>query len=321
MKKALFLGCNNLQLGYLKAAQALGFHVIATDQNPQAPGRDIANEFHVAGYLDQTKLLAACKKSDIEPGHRIFTASAHFAYEGAAVLSEKLGLIFPSSGIIDTCLDKSKFYEALKDAEIPLPETHIYHEGISLDPGHRYYLKSDYGKTPNYNYLIQDVNPSLPALPANDQYYRHCFLLQKEICGQHYRVNLYGSQMAVFVSANEHSFQPLAQHPRFQEEIKEKLQKLVKKLGLNSWLIKFDVLMDSAGWYVIDLGLDPPMRLRQFCQWSGLDFCSAYVKMYLLDEPESLPPWDKIYQPVTITGNSTIGFTFSPQAPPGRVNS
>jgi len=31
MKKLLFLGCNHLQLDYLKAARSLGFHVVATD--------------------------------------------------------------------------------------------------------------------------------------------------------------------------------------------------------------------------------------------------------------------------------------------------
>jgi len=132
MKKLLFLGCNHLQLDYLKAARALGFHVIATDLNPEAPGAAVADDFQNAGYLDQEQLKRIAEQAGMSAGDRIFTASAHFAYEGAAAVARDLGLVFPSSEIIDSCLDKRKFYDLLKTHQIPLPPTRIYHEGISL---------------------------------------------------------------------------------------------------------------------------------------------------------------------------------------------
>lgn len=312
MKKLLFLGCNHLQLDYLKAAQNLGFTVIATDQNPDAPGAAVADEFHLTGYLDQEKLKAAAHKSGLGTGDRIFTASAHFAYEGAAILARDLGLIFPSAKTIDACLDKRKFYDLLQTLAIPVPPTRIYHEGISLEPGRKYYLKSDYGKTPHYNYFISDQAPPLPAF---DMYYRHSFLLQEEIVGQHYRVNLYGDQMALFVTVEDNIFSPLQKLPRYHQEIHEKLLTLRSALGLDNWLLKFDVLMDQNSWYVIDLGLDPPMRLRQLCQWHGISFCESYVRQYLLDDTGALPPWRELYSRVKISGNTTTGFGFEPPVP------
>lgn len=313
MKKLLFLGCNHLQMDYLRAARDLGFHVIATDKNPEAPGAAEADVFQIAGYLDQQQLLSVAQRHGFSTGDRIFTASAHFAYEGAAQLAQSLGLVFPSSEIVDTCLDKRKFYDLLTSLSIPVPPTRIHHDGISLEPGRKYYLKSDYGKTPHYNYYISD---HLPNLPSHDLYYRDCFLLQEEIVGQHFRVNLYGDQMALFVTVGDNSFSPLLRLPEGHEKIHEKLLSLRSALGLNNWLIKFDVLMDDAGWYVIDLGLDPPMRLRQLCQWQGISFCEAYTRQYLLDDPTALPAWENLYHKVIITGNSGVGFEFNPPEPP-----
>ncbi len=313
MKKLLFLGCNHLQLDYLKAAQDLGFHVVATDRSSEAPGAAVADEFEVAGYLDQNRLLEVAQKCGLSPGDRIFTASAHFAYEGAARLAQTLGLVFPSSETVDTCLNKRRFYDLLTSLDIPVPPTRIFHEGIELNPGRKYYLKSDYGKTPNYNFYISD---QLPTLPSHDLYYRDCFLLQEEIIGEHFRVNLYGDQMPLFVTVAENTFRPLLRLPRNHEEIREKLLTLRKTLGLDNWLLKFDVLMDETGWYVIDLGLDPPMRLRQLCRWRGISFGDAYVRQYLLDDPTALPPWRDLYYPVDIKGTSAIGFEFDPPAPP-----
>lgn len=313
MKKLLFLGCNHLQLDYLKAARTLGFHVVATDQNPNAPGAVEADDFRVAGYLDQDKLLAVAQKAGMSAGDRIFTASAHFAYEGAARLAQSLGLVFAPAQIIDTCLDKRKFYDQLNNLEIPVPPTRVYQEGMELKPGQQYYLKSDYGKTPRYNYYIQD---KAPALPPRDLYYRECFLLQEEIVGEHFRVNLYGDQMALFITTGPNTFSPLRRLPRHHQDIHDKLLTLRSALGLDNWLIKFDVLMDKTGWYVIDLGLDPPMRLRQLCQWQGISFGEAYVRQYLLDDRAALPAWQDLYHEVKISGNSGIGFSFDPPGPP-----
>ena len=312
MKKLLFLGCNELQLVYLKAARKMGFHVVGTDRNPHAPGAVEADEFHQAGYLDLDGLLDVARKAGLKANDRIFTASAHFAYAGAAALAQSTGLVFPSAKTIDTCLDKRKFYDLLDALEIPKPPTRIYHEGIALEPNRKYYLKSDYGKTPHYNYYISDQAPPLPAM---DLYYRDCFLLQEEIIGEHYRVNLYGDQMGLFLTGEGNTFSPLLRLPRFHDDIHDKLLYLRHTLGLDNWLIKFDVLMDEDGWYIIDLGLDPPMRMRQLCQWQGLSFCDAYVRQYVLDDEAAFPPWSTLCHQVQISGTSSTGFEFDPPQP------
>ena len=41
--KVLFLGCNYDEIPYLKTLQERGFHVVATDINPDAPGMKLAD--------------------------------------------------------------------------------------------------------------------------------------------------------------------------------------------------------------------------------------------------------------------------------------
>jgi predicted ATP-grasp superfamily ATP-dependent carboligase len=308
----LILGCNHTQLPYLHAARDLGFRVVGVDRNPEAPGRSEVDAFYVVGYSDFDGLKGVAEKENLSSSDNIFTAAAHLAYEGAAHLAEWLGISFPKVADIDACLNKTKFYALLHEYKISVPPTHLFdvqHPHIP-DPRKVHFLKSDYGKSPTYCYRI--VHGKIPELPQQfDPFFRRDFLLQEEVRGDHYRVNVYGDQAAVFLKLSDHAALPLRTLGPGHSELIAKLQTLTSELGLAGWLTKFDLIVNERSWYVIDIGLDPPMRLRQLCEHQGIDFPAAYTRHYLVGDSSSLPSWDKIYRPELIAGSPEKGFVFT----------
>lgn len=302
MRKVLFLGCNHNQIPYLEAARRLGFTIIGTDLNPAAPGASLADRFHCAGYDDVAKLVQIAEQEKFTSQDHIFTAAAHFAWEGAAQTAAAIGVPFISIDSVDICLDKVKFYQLLRSCGEILPCTEIYEESLASVPDANkvYYLKSDYGKSPYYCFRVE--NGHMPALPAGfDRYYRKHFVIQQEIVGTHYRVDLYGDEMAVFLKVRDDVCLPLPFIGPGHGAVREMLSIVVEQLGLTRVLTKFDIIANGEGFFVIDIGLDPPLRLKLLYDYQGLDFAEDYMRHTLLGEP-ALLPWHQLCRPLLIQG-------------------
>lgn len=311
MPKVLFMGCNHNQVPYLKAAQTLGFKVIGTDINPHAPGALIADKFYPVGYNDFDNLIAVALNEGFNSDDKIFTASAHFSFEGAAAVANKIGIDFITPETVDVCIDKSKFYPFLNRLEVPVPYTELVEPGEApvLNPDKVYYLKSDYGKSPNYCYKV--ASGQTVHLPEKfDRYYRSCFLLQEEIKGLHYRINIYADQVGIFLKFTDLCSVPIPVLGPGHSFVIEALRRITTELGIVHLLTKFDLIVDATGWYVIDIGLDPPMRLKLLCEFLGVNFSNAYTRFYLLKDPSALPNWEEICNPVIVRGKPLKGFQF-----------
>jgi len=85
--KVLFMGCNSDQVPYLKAIKALGYTVIGTDMNAKAPGAPLTDRFYKVGYTNLDGLKEVARSEQLSSNDLIFTAAAHFAYEGASKLA------------------------------------------------------------------------------------------------------------------------------------------------------------------------------------------------------------------------------------------
>jgi hypothetical protein len=311
MAKVFILGCNNNQIPYLRAVQKLGFKVIGTDMNPNAPGSELADRFYNVSYTDIDGLKHVAEIEGWDSEDRIFTAAAHFAYEGASNLAAALGISFIRPDSVDTCLDKTKFYALLKKYNVPVPPTSLYNvvSPIELDIKKVYFLKSDYGKSPNYCYRI--VNGQIPSLPKkHDPFYRQHFLIQEEVRGTHYRVNLYAGQASVFMKFSDTASVPIQVLGPGHAGVVNSLRKVVSALGFENMLTKFDLIVNEENWYVIDIGLDPPMRFKLLCEYLGIDFPSAYTRYYLLGDVSEMPVGSDICNPVVIQGSPQQGFEF-----------
>ncbi len=309
----LFLGCNTDQVPYLLAARKLGFRLIATDRNQDAPGAGIADRFYQVSYTDIDELHRIARLEDFGPQDKIFTASSQFAYEGAAFIAESLGLPYITRKTVDICLDKRKFYCFIKRFGVPFPKTRLFNNGSNgqADASKIYFLKSDYSKSKHFCYRI--LNGKVPLLPRKfDQYYRKAFLLQEEVVGLHYRINFYSDSVSVFLKFGDSAFVALPSLGLEHKLVAAKLFRVIGALGLKSYLVKFDLIINKDGWYVLDIGLDPPFRLRLLCNHLGIDFEMAYTRHYLLDKATTaLPGWQKICKPVLISGEFKDGFTYT----------
>src|SRR3989344_4891589 len=193
--KLLFLGCNTDQIPYLKIAKNKGYFVVGTDLNPNAPGVSLCDRFYNVGYEDCVGLLEMGKKEGFEKTDKIFTAGSQFAYLGASFFAEEFKIPFISHKTALLCLDKSSFYPFFESFGLKVPEWKIWDGVLSDYPA---YLKSDFGKSPNYCYRINpgDKFPDLPQI--HDRFYRKCFILQNEITGTHYRINFVGGKFFAF---------------------------------------------------------------------------------------------------------------------------
>jgi hypothetical protein len=321
MPKVLFLGCNHNQIPYMVAARRNGFYVIATDLNPQATGAGQADRFHCAGYDDLDALLKVARQEGLCETDRIFTAAAHFAWEGAAHVAKAIGIPFISPASVDVCLNKVKFYELLREYNF-LPPSEIYRPDLvsMLDKAKAYYLKSDYGKSPHYCYRV--TNGDRPPIPkTHDRYYRKHFIVQEEIVGLHYRVDLYGDQAAVFLKIRDDVCLPLPCLGPGHSKVYAALADIVRRLGLAATVTKFDLVANGEEVFVLDIGLDPPFRLKSLHTWLGLDFADAYARHSLLGDVAAIRPWCELCRPLVISGTPAAGLEFidtTVLAPHGR---
>ncbi len=312
MPKVLILGCNHTQLPYIRAAAALGFEVVGTDYNVNAPGKACMDRFYPVSYIDFAGLKDVAAREKLTSADFIFTASSHLAYEGAARTASFSNIPFMDLRTVDICLNKIEFYKALQNYNIQVPPTLVFaaNEIEIPDASKVYFLKSDYGKSPQYCYRLS--NGEIPDLPLNfDDFYRKFFLLQEEIRGTHFRLNFYSGHVATFFKINDSAALPMRVFGPGYAEVITKLGRLINGLKLNHFLVKFDLIVIEDDWYVIDIGLDPPMRLRLLCEYAGFDFPTAYVKYYLLGDTKAIPSWDELYQPTLIQGfpESEIQYT------------
>lgn len=271
MKKVLFLGCNHDQVPYLKIlSESKEYHIVGTDMNEKAPGRILCDSFFQVGYADVPALLEIGHQMEFGSFDRVFTAAAQFAHFGAASFAANFGIAYPRPDDIQTCLDKGAYYRKFLDLGIPLPRTGFVQDREQLNhllaevrEDVRYYLKSDFGKNPNYIYVgSPDDLASMEINWTKDRYFRYCYILQEEMAAKSLRVNVYGDRFNIYEFESGKRISGIK--PEFLERgILATLHSIMNAVGLQEWLVKFDVLLNEEAYAVIDIGLDPPFRMVQ----------------------------------------------------------
>ena len=118
----IFLGCNYKQLPYLISIKKK-YKIILIDKNNNNPGKKYAYLNYNCSYNDisgLSKIYGKIKKLNIK---KVFTASSHYAHQGAAYFAKKFKLKYPLLKNIDICLDKSKFYPFFEKNKLLIPKT------------------------------------------------------------------------------------------------------------------------------------------------------------------------------------------------------
>ena len=61
----------------------------------------------------------------------------------------------------------------------------------------------------------------------------------------------------------------------------DKLKKVSKMLGMKNWLLKFDLIVTKKDYVVLDVGMDPPNRMREDWKKKNKNFINFYLNLYL----------------------------------------
>lgn len=299
-RKLLFLGCNELQVGYLKALQSMGFHIVGTDINDSAPGRNWCDTFYCCGYDDADALLGIGRAEGFTSSDKVFTAASQFAHLGAAAFAERFCIDYPASEMIKIALDKTLFYRHFETLGVPIPETTLVRQEsdlfsiINASPAGWFYLKSDFSKNPNYVYRIHTNDAFDANIQWNkDRYLRNHYVLQPEFKGVSLRLNLYGTRFNVF------DFETSQKTQMYNDQllgmgVLDQLRKISSSMGFNGWLTKYDIILGKADFVVLDIGIDPPSRMRANAKEIRVPFIEPYLRHYLFDEVGYPPELDSI---------------------------
>ena len=71
------------------------------------------------------------------------------------------------------------------------------------------------------------------------------------------------------------------------------MQSVVKKLGFSDFFVKFDVVLNENHYVLLDIGIDPPYRMRNYYENRNLNFVRMYIGHYMLGRIE-YPTKEKI---------------------------
>ncbi len=272
-----------MQVPYLREIKKLGFTIVATDMNPEAPGRKLADRFYPVSYEDKDELIEIGKKEGFSREDRVFTAASQFAHIGAAHFASYFGINYIPRRTVQICLDKFLFYKTLEENIIPFPKTYYCFSRDDIERiikenrnvSENWYIKSDYGKSPWYVYHVKNLK--LPDISfKKDRYLRKGYVVQEEILGRHVRVVFFSDQFIYFIHQMGKMFFCTNFLDFFQVRIEEKLRNLIEKLKLKDRFVKFDLILNKQKYFVLDIGIDPPQRLRVLCNYLKWNFFKNY---------------------------------------------
>lgn len=125
VKKILIIGAGVFQIDGLKKAKTLGYYVIATDGDPNAAGKNIADEFHCIDVKDFEKNLGLARKRKIDA---VASIASEVSLETVSYISDTLGLEGIPMDIVTVAHDKKKYYNLFKNHNVLIPNTYYFNE-------------------------------------------------------------------------------------------------------------------------------------------------------------------------------------------------
>ena len=284
--RILFLGLNYDQLPYLQVLLDRGYIVIGCDQNIEAPGAPLVHHFIQSSYDDYKFIENDLNNNNINEIDYVFSAAAQFSHKTCSYIANKFNIPYPSMNLIDIILDKSKFYPWFEKHKLPIPPTSYVTNQQQLEAaftkGKRsdeYFLKSDYSKNPKYVYsgtVSEILSKNLQW--TKDNFFRNVYILQKKLDGDSLRINIgpnfdYVFEFETGILRSEKS--------RYLTDAISQLKEFLKDNGLSHWIIKFDIIFNGKEFWVLDIGIDPPMRLKNYYVSEGYNFYEQYIDLYI----------------------------------------
>jgi len=283
-KYAVMLGCSVKQLPYAQYMHRQGINLIVVDKSSTI-NLGFASKHLVVGY-DQVQAISRAIKDYCVSPELIFTAADQISHIYACELAEKLSIKYRlSKDLVKTINTKFRYYEWFADHGIDIPNTEYFYDKNSLwsvvrsyiETNQIVYVKSDCSKNPRYVYKIKTENEFQEINWTKDRYLQEGYVLQPFIEGACYRLNLFNGKCITFDFATN---MIVSDNTTNVQCYLPRLKKFISKHGLQNEIVKFDVIDNNLGGIkVLDIGLDPPSRLRSYCDKHDLNFVEAYCEL------------------------------------------
>ena len=120
-KTILILGCGTMQEPALQLAKQMGWHVAAVDGNPEASGRDLADQFFPVDLKDLDGLIEVAQKLMDDGGlDGVFTAGTDFSFAVSQVAAH-FGLPGHHPDAAWKATDKIAMRQAFLEHDVPSP--------------------------------------------------------------------------------------------------------------------------------------------------------------------------------------------------------
>lgn len=285
-KNILLLGCSHKQVEYAKYLYNNSFNLIIVDKSLV---RINDTKFvHIKTSYDNTdSIINNLIDLNINPDI-IFTAADQISLIYCCEISEKLNIKFRLKKNLAVMINtKFKFYDNFVRHGLNIPETEFHNNRESLiaslservKSGNVFYVKSDYSKNPRYVYRIESLYHLEKVNWVKDRYLKEGYVAQPLIDGICYRINLFNDKCIVF------DFETNKLLQTYPDELKkyiDNLRSFVFSNELKNEVVKFDVIFNEKdGTKVLDIGLDPPLRLIKHCYKKNINFVEAYCELGL----------------------------------------
>ena len=110
----------------------------------------------------------------------------------------------------------------------------------------------------------------------NDDFFQCGYVIQEEFVGNHYRVNLLNNSVIAFL------VKPCGRTTRYnwktdKFKLIRKLINATDNLGMRNWILKFDIIISDADYVALDIGVDPPFRLKKLFEKNNINFEKFYI--------------------------------------------
>jgi biotin carboxylase len=269
-KALIIIGGSYLQLPQIHWARELGLYVIVTDQNPDVPGQEIADQFELINGTDISAFLSLA--FEIEKKYQLIGiySGSDFGLPVVATVSQQLNLPSCSPEAVERALNKSTARQTWLNNGLPVPR------GLKIDSQARavtavtkiglpVIIKPVNGSGSRGICSVNRMNELTGAL-ADAQTVSHEILMEELISGRHIDVNgLFVNGIFQECGISERFFSPQPFHYPlwgYQEAVLEcehtaviyqLVEKAARCLGIEAGPIKADMILTATGPILIEM--------------------------------------------------------------------
>jgi len=271
LKKALIhIGGSHLQISSICWAKELGLHVVVTDQNPSAPGREIANQFEMISGTDIPAMLRLAYRVNDEFQLIGAYSSNDFGLQAVALIAEMFRLPGCSSEAVKRALDKSVSKSIWQRNKLPIPKGYIiqkYTELLSTvdELGLPVILKPTCSCGSQGVQSVWNINELKDAYNSAKRI-SPFILVEQIVAGHHIDVNglfiegefLRCGTMDRYFSEPPHHYpiwgcQPSSLTKSQEDDVYVLVEQAARLLGIKNGPVKADVIWANSGPFILEL--------------------------------------------------------------------